>query len=267
MVGSTTCDLVDGKPPRPGGAPLYAARVLASLSVAATVVTRCARADTWLVDAVSAAGVEVVWHPSSATPSFRIENRAGEREMTIEVLAEPWTAADVAAALPAHTRLDWIQVAPLWRGEFEAAALSALAARGRVCLDGQGLARPGRVGRVTLDDSFDRGLLVDVSALHISQAELAALGLSTTAASLATLGVPEIIVTLGERGSVIWADGRAEAVPAEPVSGADPTGAGDAFTALYLAARSTGGAPVDAAREAMAAVRVMLEERAEKGVA
>jgi len=114
---------------------------------------------------------------------------------------------------------------------------------------------------VVLDSQFDRAILQRLHALHVSLAELIALGLETAADSLDSLGVPEVIVTLGERGSVVWANGRAEAVPAERIPGADPTGAGDAFTAAYLASRGAGGEPVDAARAAAAAVSDLLRKQ------
>ena len=42
--------------------------------------------------------------------------------------------------------------------------------------------------------------------------------------------MPEIVVTFGSEGSLVFAEGRLERVPARPVGGeVDPTGAGDAF--------------------------------------
>ena len=62
--------------------------------------------------------------------------------------------------------------------------------------------------------------------------------------SLASLGVPEIIVTFGLDGLArARARDQATHVPAHAVH-ADPTGAGDAFAVAYLAARADGHAPV-----------------------
>jgi ribokinase len=58
---------------------------------------------------------------------------------------------------------------------------------------------------------------------------------------------PEVVITLGSRGAV-WTDGHASRrVEAPPATVLDTTGAGDAFTAGFLAARGAG------AREALAA--------------
>lgn len=58
----------------------------------------------------------------------------------------------------------------------------------------------------------------------------------------------EVVVTCGS-GPAVWSDGndviRAEA---EPVEVRDPTGAGDAFTGAFLAARLAGGSPATALR-------------------
>ena len=58
--------------------------------------------------------------------------------------------------------------------------------------------------------------------------------------------MPEVLVTLGQRGAIVFADGVAELVRARRVD-ADPTGAGDSFAATYLAARSRGN-PADGRR-------------------
>jgi 2-dehydro-3-deoxygluconokinase len=80
--------------------------------------------------------------------------------------------------------------------------------------------------------------------------------------SLAELGVPEIVLTLGPTGSVVIVRGKAEHIPARPVGdSADPTGAGDAFGAAYLAARADGHAPGSAARRATALVAALLMGR------
>jgi sugar/nucleoside kinase (ribokinase family) len=76
------------------------------------------------------------------------------------------------------------------------------------------------------------------------------------------LGVPEIVVTFGSEGSLVFAEGRLERVPARATGvEVDPTGAGDAFTAAYLVSRSAGYAPVPAAGRASAIVADLLARR------
>ncbi|MGW6571256.1 carbohydrate kinase family protein [Streptomyces sp. NPDC054945] len=61
--------------------------------------------------------------------------------------------------------------------------------------------------------------------------------------------VPLVVVTLGAAGALIAECGRVTAeVEADPVEAVDSTGAGDAFTGGFLAARLEGADPAEAAR-------------------
>ena len=90
-----------------------------------------------------------------------------------------------------------------------------------------------------------------MSILKLSDEEAEVLG------DPAALGVPEVIVTHGSHGSTLYVDGRAEVVPAFPLP-AEPTGAGDAFSISYVAARSIGSSPAAAAGYATAVVGAVL---------
>jgi 2-dehydro-3-deoxygluconokinase len=64
---------------------------------------------------------------------------------------------------------------------------------------------------------------------------------SSLATACAALGPPEVVVTRGAAGaSALAPDGGWYEHPAEPAIERDPVGAGDAFTAAYLAARLDG---------------------------
>lgn len=260
VIGHTTRDLVDALDPRPGGPPLFAARALRALGEPGLIVTRCAPEDEGLLAPLRAQGLPVVWRPEAASATFRLRYRDGMREVAIEALGEPWLPGDVDGWLgEALAGADWVHAGALWRGEFPAETLARLAAGRRVSLDGHGLVRPGAVGPVVPDGQFDRAMLEHLSVLHLSENEARVLGLELDARALATLRVPEVVVTLGERGSAVLAEGSLELVAARPVAGADPTGAGDAFMTAYLARRRAGDPPDAAARCATAVVRELLE--------
>ena len=258
VVGSLALDRVEGGPPRIGGCPFYAARALRVLGARAVVVAKCAAADRrLLLPPLVRLGLPVTWQNSTTTAAFSIAYDGNRRRMTVDAVADPWTPEQVR--LPG-TR--WVHVAPLARTDFPPDTLAALARGRRLSLDGQGLVRPGRIGPLELDADYDPALLRSVSILKLAEeeAELLVEGLDERA--LRRLGVPEIVVTLGSRGCIVFADGIAELVRSRPVSGADPTGAGDAFAAAYLAARSRGNPPTAAARRASALVADLLAGRA-----
>jgi sugar/nucleoside kinase (ribokinase family) len=69
---------------------------------------------------------------------------------------------------------------------------------------------------------------------------------------------PVVCVKLGPRGAVMSWNGLLIRYPTEPVAEVDPTGAGDAFGGVFLAALVKGAAPGDALRSACrAAARVV----------
>ena len=178
--------------------------------------------------------------------------------MTVEAIADPWTPEEAVAA---SGRALGARRAP------RAAGLPTRDARrdrpgARSRSTRQGLARPPRTARWQLDADYDPELLRSVSILKISDEEAELLVDGYDERALARLGVPEVVVTLGSRGCIVYADGVAELVRATPVAERDPTGAGDAFATAYLAARSGGAAPTSAARRAAALVTDLLAGRA-----
>ncbi|HZO62682.1 MAG TPA: PfkB family carbohydrate kinase [Gaiellaceae bacterium] len=259
VVGSLSLDSVDGAVPRVGGAPFYAGRALRALGSPAAIVAKCAAADRHLLLApVIRLGVPVVWQDSSVSAAFSFSYERERRTMSMDAIADPWTSDEAAAVGDAR----WVHVAPLSRADFPAETLAALARGRRVSFDGQGLVRAARIGPLRLDTDYDPAVLRSVSVLKLSEDEAELLVDGFDERALGRLGVPEVVVTLGSRGSVVFADGVAELVRSHAVSVPDPTGAGDAFAAAYVVARSGGAAPTAAARRAAALVADLLTGRA-----
>jgi sugar/nucleoside kinase (ribokinase family) len=259
VVGNLSRDLVEEGPPRAGGAPFHAARALRVLGRPALVGAKCADSDrdSLLIPLVRL-GLPVLWRGGSSTAAFSFHYEGDRRVMTVDALGDPWTTAD----LHGLERTDWVHVGGLARSDFPAETLAALARDRRVSFDGQGLARPARTGPLELDDDYDPEVLRHVSILKLAEEEAEALVGEPDEDALRSLGVPEVVLTQGSRGSLVLADGKLTQVPARAVGGeTDPTGAGDAFAAAYLVSRSTGHAPTAAARRATALVAGLLGRR------
>ena len=241
VVGSLSLDFVGGGLPRPGGAVLYAARALAALGVPAKILAKAAPNHR-----VELPGAHVEWLPAFTTTAFSFTYDGDARTMTVLEVGDPWGPEDVEGRLAG---VEWLHVGGLLRSDFPADTIAALARGRRLSLDGQGLVRAGRVGPLRLDGDIDPAILEAAQILTLSEEEAAVLG---------EVEVPEVVITLGSHGSIVRAQGEEHRIEIEPVPSVDPTGAGDAFAAGYLAARSTGSEPLGAARSASDLVSELL---------
>ena len=258
VIGHLSRDIVAGAAPRIGGAPWYAGRGLRSLGDDAVLFGKCGAADRaqWQ-RSLAAIGLPASLSTGGETTAFSFAyDGDGTRTMFVDVVGEPWQPDEPPSGL--LRRVDALHVAPLLRSDFDAAALERLGSGRRLLLDGQGLVRVPERGPLRLDANFDPDVLRHVAILKISDEEAGVITGGDHDA-LADLGVPEIVLTLGARGSIVIVNGRAEEIPARQVDGAaDPTGAGDAFASAYLSARASGHAPASAARRATALVAALL---------
>jgi sugar/nucleoside kinase (ribokinase family) len=261
VVGNLARDVVDGGEPSPGGCPRFAADAFRRLGRGGQIVTRFRRDDEPLFRRVlDEPGAAVTVLPAEATSGFSLDYAGEDREMGVTEIGETWRPAD-ADALAGDVR--WVHVAPLLRSDFPADALRALADGRRLSLDGQGLVRVAAVGRLELDAAYDPQVLDPVTTLKLSEEEARIVaGGAFDAAAAARLGVPEVLLTLGSHGAILFLEDGERFVPsAWPVLGVQTTGAGDAFMVGYATARADGADPVDAARSASRVVAELLEER------
>ena len=248
LIGNLSLDLLPGQPPRTGGGPFHGARALQQLRVPARVIARCAEVDReTLLPPLVKLGTPTRYVHGESTNTFSFSYDGDVRTMSIDALGDVWHPGDIPE-LPSGR---WVHLAPLVRGEFPLATIAALARRRRVSFDGQGLVRVPETGPLRLDDDFDREILRHIWVLKLADEEAEALG------DPASLGVREVLVTHGSRGSTIYCGGTSEHVPAHLI-GTDPTGAGDAFATAYIVGRNAGFSPAGAARRATAVVASML---------
>jgi sugar/nucleoside kinase (ribokinase family) len=247
LLGNLSLDVLRGWPPHVGGGPYHGARALQRLRVPARIVARCATTDRdRLLPPLVRLGTPVRYVPGTSTAAFAFSYEGDRRTMAVEAIGDTWRAADVP-----ELRSRWVHIAPLSRAEWPVATVRTLARRYRVSFDGQGLVRAPRTGPLELDDDFDREILRYIWVLKLADEEAEVVG------DVHSLGVREVLVTHGSRGSTVYCGGVAEHVPAHPLD-RDPTGAGDAFATSYIVGRNAGFGPVGAARRATAVVASLL---------
>ena len=261
VVGNLARDVVNGGAPSPGGCPFFASEAFKRLGEDGQIMTRFAEGDRDLFEpALAALDAPVTLLPAESTSGFSLDYEGEDRAMGVTAIGERWQPADAAALAP---DVRWVHVAPLLRSDFPAETLAALADGRRLSLDGQGLVRTPRVGPLATDADFDPAVLASVTTLKLSEEEARIVaGGPFDRASAAALGLPEVLLTLGSHGAVVFSEGTDTFVPAAwPVLGVQTTGAGDAFMVAYATARADGDDAVVAARNASRVVAEMLEDR------
>ncbi|MGH3065624.1 MAG: PfkB family carbohydrate kinase [Gaiellaceae bacterium] len=258
-IGHISRDVVAGSAPRPGGGVFYGARALARMGADACIAAACAADDRPLLfQPLETLGLPVTWRESTTTTAYSFHYEGERRIMRVEAVGDPWTPTQ---AVRAAGGAEWINVCALARSDFSPATLAALAGDGRrLLVDAQGLVRTPRIGPLHTDGAIG-DTLRHVEILNLNDEEAATLVGSADPERLQTLGVPEVLLTLGSRGSFVITPALIEHVPAVEVRRAvDSTGAGDTYAATYLAQRVAGAEPVEAARVASATVAAFLAD-------
>ena len=256
-LGHITRDVVEGGEPRPGGGVFWSTRALARLGVDARVHASCsAEHRSELVPPLEAFGLPVTWHESSTTTEYSFHYEGERRIMWQDAVGDPWPPE---RAVEAAGEAAWINVCSLTRTDFPPETLAALAGDDRrLLVDLQGLVRTATVGPLQTDEHIG-DVLRHITVLKLNDEEAETLVGSAEPERLRTLGVPEVILTLGSRGAWVVTPDLVEHVAAVPVDGEiDPTGAGDTYSATYVVERAAGAEPVDAARVAAATVAAFL---------
>jgi sugar/nucleoside kinase (ribokinase family) len=253
VVGHLTRDRVEApgcSTNLPGGTFYYTAMALGGFKALRIAAYTRAAGDAF--DALALAtlrekGVALHIGPSAVTTSFvnrYTDTRPDHREQSVTALAESLTRADLGGVAAR-----WFHLGPLTAGDIELDLIPALARRGQVSLDVQGLLRHVVDTRIIVRDwPAKQDFLPAVTALKASEDEARLLtgtsDMALAARRIADWGVPEVIVTLGRRGSLVLHQGRLERIPAFlPEAEVDPTGCGDTYMAGYLLQRLAGRSP------------------------
>ena len=249
----------------PGGTAFYFAKALKDFdNDGFRLVTALGDTEMGVVDELSQDGIDVKVIPSRKSVFF--ENKYGtdmnHRTQRVLAKADPFTAENLA-----DVEADIYHLGTLLADDFDLDTIKALAAKGKVSVDVQGYLRKV-VGEDVVHVDYDkkREAMPYISILKANENEMEVLtGTSDpyeAARILADWGCKEVLLTLGDKGSLIYADGEFYKIPALPPKDlVDATGCGDTYMAGYLYKRAHGASYQEAGIFAAAMCTLKLEKK------
>lgn len=240
----------------PGGTAFYFAHGMSHLDHKGfRLVTSLAESEMKAVDDIRAKGIDVKVLPSERSVYF--ENKYGENQnnRTQRVLAKaaPFTREgleDVESKV--------FHLGTLLADDFSLDVVKYLSGKGRLSVDAQGYLREVVGEQVNHTDWPEkREALKYIDILKANEKEMEVLTGETdpkrAAKILADWGVKEVLLTLGDMGSIIYADGEFHEIPAYKAEDVvDATGCGDTYMTGYLYKRSQGSTYEEAGKFAAA---------------
>jgi sugar/nucleoside kinase (ribokinase family) len=238
IIGNVTKDLLPDAAFTIGGTVTYSARTALALGQRVGVVTSAA--EDFDLDAVLS-GIEIARQPSTQTLTFENIYSSAGREQIIHAVGARLGPDDVP---PEWHRPKIVHLAPL-AGECDAKLFDAFPGA-FVGVTPQGWLRVwDDAGRVRVGDWADAdSLLPQVDAAVMSTKDVE--NDESVIAHFARLA-PVLVVTLGDQGCRVYAQGHERHIPVTPVPETDPTGAGDIFAAAFFVCLQQNGDPWHAA--------------------
>ena len=266
VIGHITKDLIKIKnveKEMPGGVAYYFSIALKNLGSNVSLITKVAEKDKDLLNDLIKKNISIFYKVSQETTVF--ENIYPEsldfRVQNVKSVAEPFNAKDI---LEISAKI--FHLGPLTKEDIPLEILKLLSKKAKISLDIQGFLRKigkGEVKSVTWEDK-DEGLAY-VNILKTDEAEAKILSgkdnIKKAAVKLSTYGIDEIIITLGNKGSLIYSKGKFYPIPSFPAKKlVDATGCGDTYMAGYIYKRLKSSDIEEAGRFAAATALLKLEE-------
>lgn len=249
----------------PGGTAFYFAKALKDFNHEGfKLVTSLGATEMATVEELRADGIDVEVIPSRKSVYF--ENKYGEdmnnRTQRVLAKADPFTAENLR-----DINADVYHLGTLLADDFDLDTIKALSKKGIVSVDVQGYLRKV-VGEDVVHVDYDnkKEAMPYISILKANEKEMEVLtGTSDpheAARILADWGCREVLLTLGDKGSLIYTGGEFYDIPALPAAElVDATGCGDTYMAGYLYKRCQGASYQEAGTFAAAMCTLKLQNK------
>lgn len=227
----------------PGGTSFYFSKLLLNSNLKYRLITALALQDYETIHDLRSAGMDVHVLPSSHTVHFENVYSANQdhRKQYVLQKASPF---DLSQMPLTNARI--FHLGPLLHDDIPVEIIEYLSKRGLVSLDIQGYLRHVSNRNVVHHDWRDKSIALPyVSILKANESEMRVVTGKTSvldgAKYLADLGVPEVVITLGSKGSIVYKSGIFHKIRAfRPTAVIDATGCGDTYMAGYLWKRCKG---------------------------
>ena len=226
-----------------GGTSFYFSNAINKMAITYHLVTALAETEMPFATDLQAKGIGMDILPSKHTVFFENiypENRDYRTQRVLQK-ADPF---QTAAFESIESKI--FHLGPLLADDIPVELIQLLAKKGMVSLDVQGYLREVRNENVFPIDWVEKNsALPHIHFLKANETEMEKLtgqsDIKTGAKMLAELGVKEVIITLGSKGSLILCNGKYYDIPAfVPNAVIDATGCGDTYMAGYLSQRIKG---------------------------
>ncbi|WP_308552949.1 PfkB family carbohydrate kinase [uncultured Mediterranea sp.] len=247
----------------PGGTAFYFAKAVSRLQAEDfLLVTALAEEDRAAADDITNEGIEVKLVPTAHSHSF--ENIYGDnpndRRQRVTAQADPFCIEDLK-----DVQADIIHLGTLLADDFSLEVIKHLAGKSTLAADVQGFLRKVENEKVyAVDWAEKKEALKYIHTLKANESEMEVLtGCSEpheAALLIADWGVKTVLLTLGDKGSLIYSGGQFYDIPAYPtLQVVDATGCGDTYMAGYLYKRSQGASYEEAGCFAAAMCTIKLQ--------
>ena len=247
----------------PGGTSFYFAHAIKHLNADDfLLVTALADPDMEIVENIRKEGINVKVLPSTHSVCF--ENIYGEnqneRTQRVTAKADPFT---VEGLQDINARI--IHLGSLLADDFSLDVIKYLSQKALLSVDVQGFLRKVENEKVLpVDWPEKRKALKYIHILKANEAEMEVLTGCTepheAALMIADWGVKEVLLTLGDKVSLIYSKGQFHEIPAYPaLQIVDATGCGDTYMVGYLYMRNKGASYREAGCYAAAMCTIKLQ--------
>jgi sugar/nucleoside kinase (ribokinase family) len=244
-----------------GGTSFYLSNAIQHMDVNYCLLTSLGKSELSFVEDLRAIGTNVIALNSSHTVYFEniYSQNLNHRTQRVLQTADAFTVEQLS-----KVEASIFHLGPLLADDIPLALIKVLAKRGKVSLDVQGYLRKVENQQVIAIDWADKKeALQHIHILKANEHEMEVLtGITDVRQGCKMLndwGVKEVVITLGSKGSVIYADNKFYDIPAYvPSIETDATGCGDTYMAGYLYQRIKGATLQEAGEfgAAMASLKI-----------